>query len=314
MQLPQAEPWEYQFLSQSVAQTQLSVVQGQGVIKASLEEVLFSWVSNPTLTSDWSTAQKFSLRDNSALSLLLSSPQVERVLHQSQQLWKDWKDLELGAVNPHMAPVLRQTSLGDSSAVPPIPANLSPYLNGKHTLWDVACYVRRPVTTITRFLLPWVQRGAIALEEISDLPTPVLSRSASSIPIEPYKPLIACVDDSPTVGQVMSSLLTSAGYRVIVIQEPLAGIGILNQHKPDLIFLDLMMPETSGYNLCTFLRGTPAFRNTPIIILTSQDGLLDRTRAKLAGATDFLPKPPDPKVMLSMIRGYIRSGVQSNLD
>ncbi len=100
-------------------------------------------------------------------------------------------------------------------------------------------------------------------------------------------------------------MLEPAGYEVVIIQEPLSGIATLVKHKPDLIFLDLVMPDTSGYNLCNFLRKTPAFQNTPIIILTSQDGLIDRTRARLAGASDFMTKPPDNQVMLNLVQSYL---------
>lgn len=305
--LANSDLWEYQLLSHAVTQGQISAAQAQEVIKSSLEEVLFSWVSNPALTSDWSTTQRFSLRDNTALSLLLSFPQVDWVLQQSLQVWKHWKALELGALNPYKSPVLRQSAAIESTGGTSLPNNLTPFLGGRHTLWDIAGYAKKPVTTVTRFLLPWVQRGAIALEEVPDLPNPLEHRLGSTSGKKSSRPLIACIDDSPTVGHVLSTILLPAGYRLLTIQEPMSGIGMLNKHRPDLIFMDLIMPDTDGYNLCTFLRKTPAFKNTPIIILTSQNGIVDRTRAKLAGATDFLTKPPEPAAMLSLVRNHLRA-------
>lgn len=315
-QVPQTEPWEYQLLSHSITSSHLNVNQARAVIKTSLEEVLFSWVSNPALTIDWNAEQRLSLGDNSALSLLLSSPQVEKVLQRSQEIWGQWRALELDALSPYTSPILRRVMSETTAAIaPPIPSNLSPLLTGRHTLWDIASYVRRPVTTITRFLLPWVQHGAIALEEIPDLPPPNSpSRPATAVNPQQTKPLIACIDDSPTVGQVLASMLIPAGYRVINIQEPLSGIATLMKYKPDLILLDLVMPDTSGYNLCHFLRRTPVFQNTPIIILTSQDGLFDRTRARLVGANDFLSKPPNPQALVGMIQSHLRAGGVSNLS
>ncbi len=64
-------------------------------------------------------------------------------------------------------------------------------------------------------------------------------------------------------------------------------MSILVKYHPNLIFLDLLMPHTSGYSLCKFLRKTHQFRETSIIILTGQDGIIDRTKAKLTGASDF---------------------------
>ncbi|MDX2230954.1 MAG: response regulator [Leptolyngbyaceae cyanobacterium bins.349] len=302
------EPWEYQLLSQSVAQGVLNVAQAQGVIKLSLEEVLFSWVSHPLMRSEWVSVQRFSFKENMALSLLLSSTEVEQVLKQAQQLWKQWKGWELESFNPYKSPVLQESLRSHSGSAPPILANLSPFLTGRYTLWDIACHARRPVTTVTRFLLPWVQRGAISLEDIPDLPNPLeqIAHPANASP-SLYRPLVACVDDSSTVVQVLASILEPAGYRVLKIQDPLSGIGVLSQYKPDLIIMDLVMPNASGYDVCNFLRKTPIFQNTPIIILTSQGSIVDRTRARLVGASDFLSKPPEPQTLLQLVRHHLNS-------
>ena len=95
------------------------------------------------------------------------------------------------------------------------------------------------------------------------------------------------------------------GYDVLTIQEPMAGFGELTKHQPDLILLDLHMPNANGYSVCKFLRETPVFNKTPIIILTSQDTMIDRTRAKLAGATDFIAKPPEANVLLQMLNNLL---------
>ncbi len=309
-EMPTGDPWEYQCLSQSVAQNQLSVQQAQGVIKMSLEEVLFAWVSNSALAAEWSAVQRFVLKDNSALGLLLSSADVEGVLQRSHQLWNSWKAMELEPLNPYQSPILKLVSSELSNAAT-LPVNLRPFLTGRYTLWDIACYARRPVNTITRFLLPWVQRGAIALEDVADLPHPFTQLRAKLAKNQAVRPLIACVDDSPTVGQFLANILEPAGYQVLKVQEPLSGIGILSKTKPDLIFLDLVMPNANGYDLCAFLRKTPIFQNTPIIILTSQSGFIDRTRAKLAGASDFLTKPPETQALLTLVRQHLRSVMSS---
>ena len=302
------EPWEYELLSHNVVRNQVNVTQAQGVIKMSLEEVLFSWMSNPLLRSQWAAVQRFSFKDNTALSLLLSSTEVEQVMQQSQLLWRQWKQLELEAISPYKSPVLHADFRGDSGNTPPLLANLCPFLTGRYSLWDIAYLARRPISMVAHFLLPWVQRGAIALEDIGDLPHPLQPKPATPNPqAAPGRPLIACVDDSPTVGQVLSNILEPAGYRVLCIQDPLSGIGTLSQYKPDLILLDLIMPNASGYDVCSFLRKTPVFQNTPIIILTSQSGFVDRTRAKLAGATDFLSKPPDAKQLLGLVRHHLQA-------
>ncbi|NJM00580.1 MAG: response regulator, partial [Synechococcaceae cyanobacterium SM2_3_2] len=83
----------------------------------------------------------------------------------------------------------------------------------------------------------------------------------------------------------------------------------LHKSKPVLIFLDLLMPHTNGYELCASLRRTTLFRDVPIIILTGQDGIVDRVRAKLVGASEFLSKPPDKARVESIIRKYLQPAI-----
>ncbi|MGB7250560.1 MAG: response regulator [Phormidesmis sp.] len=117
--------------------------------------------------------------------------------------------------------------------------------------------------------------------------------------------LVACIDDSPVLTQLLKKILTSAGYRTLSIPEPMRGFSKLIEHRPDLILLDLMLPNADGYSICKFLRETPAFEKTPIIILTGQDSNLDRLRARLAGATEFLTKPPQAEMLLEMIKSLL---------
>jgi chemotaxis family two-component system response regulator PixG len=81
----------------------------------------------------------------------------------------------------------------------------------------------------------------------------------------------------------------------------------LLSRKPDLIFLDLVMPNTNGYEICSQLRKVSAFRITPIIILTGNDGIIDRVRAKIVGASDFLSKPVDAETVLAVTSKHLNS-------
>lgn len=299
------EPWEYQAITYGVTHDQVTVDQAKAVIQSSLAEVSFAVISNSTLTSTWSADRKFSVSNNAALSLLMSTPKVEQVFAQAQQLWKEWQALGLGAISPHLSPVLTRSCQTASPTPAQVPLKLLSLLRGDHTLWDIATHVQKPVTSIARFLLPWVQRGVVGLKEIPDLPFPALQQP--KLQASQARPLIACIDDSPLVGQVLAEILIPAGYRLLSVQDPLMGVAALAKHKPDLLFLDLAMPHTSGYNLCSFLRRTLPFETMPIIILTGSDGILDRTRAKLAGASDFLNKPPDPQVVLSLVQHHLNA-------
>jgi chemotaxis family two-component system response regulator PixG len=104
----------------------------------------------------------------------------------------------------------------------------------------------------------------------------------------------------------MEKILTSAKFRFIAIQNPLRAITTLLARKPDLVFLDLVMPDTNGYEICAQLRKTSLFRDTPIIILTGNDGVIDRVRAKVVGSSDFLAKPVNAETVLSVVYKHLK--------
>jgi two-component system, chemotaxis family, response regulator PixG len=98
----------------------------------------------------------------------------------------------------------------------------------------------------------------------------------------------------------MERIFRGAGYSYLGIQDSLRAVPQLLIHKPALIFLDLVMPSTNGYEVCSQLRKTSVFKETPIVILTGNDGIVDRVRAKVVGATDFLGKPVDGETVLAV--------------
>ncbi|MFN3361218.1 MAG: response regulator [Pseudanabaenaceae cyanobacterium] len=120
-----------------------------------------------------------------------------------------------------------------------------------------------------------------------------------------HKLVIAHIDDSPTEGKLMAQVLESFPCQLVQINNAMLAVTTLLKVKPDLIFLDLHMPIVNGYEICAQLRRVEAFQHTPIIILTGNDGLIDRVRAKMSGATDFLSKPIDGVKVREVIQRYI---------
>jgi chemotaxis family two-component system response regulator PixG len=245
--------------------------------------------------------------------LSLSLAEIHPVLTQIEEMHTEWSRENLQALNLSLSPVLTEKG----KAIPN-PA-LQKYLNGQFTLWDVALQLKQPISRVARSLIPWQEKGLLEFKTIADLPAPVeeISETAPSVSnVTPLKAiahdskgnkeyLIACIDDSPIVIHNLKSILTPAGFRVLSIQEPMAGFALLIEQKPDLILLDLNMPNANGYSICKFLRETPVFGKTPIIILTAQDSSIDRTRAKLVGANDFISKPPSTQALIDLIKTYL---------
>ena len=118
---------------------------------------------------------------------------------------------------------------------------------------------------------------------------------------------VVYVDDSPKDSQAMANIITSAGYSYSNIADSLQALPLLLERRPQLIFLDLVMPMANGYELCAQIRRISLFSRTPIVIVTNNDGLVDRVRAKLVGASDFVSKPIEEKRILKITNKYLNS-------
>jgi two-component system, chemotaxis family, response regulator PixG len=102
---------------------------------------------------------------------------------------------------------------------------------------------------------------------------------------------IACIDDSPTVLQAIKNFLEDTGVSVVMINDPVKALMQIIRCKPDLILLDVGMPNLDGYELCSLLRKNSNFKQIPIVMVTGNTGFIDRAKAKLVGATGYLTKP-----------------------
>jgi two-component system, chemotaxis family, response regulator PixG len=115
----------------------------------------------------------------------------------------------------------------------------------------------------------------------------------------PYK--IACIDDSPAILKSINAYLNDENVSVIMINDPVKALMQVIRSKPDLILLDVTMPNLDGYELCSLLRKHPSFRRTPVIMVTSNSGFIDRAKAKLVGASGYLTKPFTQPDLVKMV-------------
>ena len=102
---------------------------------------------------------------------------------------------------------------------------------------------------------------------------------------------IVCIDDSPTVLQAINSFLDDTSFAIVMVNDPVRALMQVVRSKPDLVLMDVEMPNLDGYELCSLLRRHPTFRSTPIIMVTGNTGFIDRAKAKLVGASGYLTKP-----------------------
>jgi len=102
---------------------------------------------------------------------------------------------------------------------------------------------------------------------------------------------VMVVDDSNTIRKTAETLLTKAGCEVITATDGFDSLAKIADHKPDVIFVDIMMPRLDGYQTCALVKNNKEFRSIPVIMLSSKDGLFDKAKGRIVGADDYLTKP-----------------------
>ena len=295
--------WEYELLCLWVEQQKITREQAAKMIRGSIVEILFDITQG--------TAVACELKSNILLQPRLVLIDAEQVIAESQQLWQAWQEAKIADRSPNSAPIIRHPEQLQQKTTPQVYQTLSQLLDGQQTLRDLSIRMKRHVLPVMSSLLPYIQTGLVELTNLPDFPSP-LAPPAAGIGGPPSQittgrvPIIACVDDSPLMCQTMEKILTAANYQFVGINDPLRAIAILLARKPDLIFLDLVMPNANGYEICGQLRKMSFFKDTPIVILTGNDGLVDRVRAKMVGSTDFISKPVEPEMVISTIRRHLR--------
>jgi twitching motility two-component system response regulator PilG len=116
---------------------------------------------------------------------------------------------------------------------------------------------------------------------------------------------VMVIDDSQTIRRTAETLLSREGYTVITAQDGYEALAKVADHGPDLIFIDIMMPRLDGYQACALIKGNPRFRKTPVIMLSSKDGLFDRARGRIVGSDEYLTKPFTKDELLSAVRAHV---------
>jgi twitching motility two-component system response regulator PilG len=129
-------------------------------------------------------------------------------------------------------------------------------------------------------------------------PTP--ARGNSSAPIK-----VLVIDDSNTIRRSAEMFLRQAGYEVILAEDGFDALSKIADHQPRLIFVDIMMPRLDGYQTCALIKQNPKLKSTPVIMLSSKDGVFDRARGRLAGSDRYLTKPFTKDGLIAAVNEYV---------
>jgi twitching motility two-component system response regulator PilG len=118
---------------------------------------------------------------------------------------------------------------------------------------------------------------------------------------------VMVIDDSKTIRRSAETLLKKAGCEVVTAIDGFEALAKITVHKPDIIFVDIMMPRLDGYQTCALIKNNQAFKATPVIMLSSKDSIFDRARGRIVGSEKYLTKPFSKEDLISAITTHVSS-------
>ncbi len=116
---------------------------------------------------------------------------------------------------------------------------------------------------------------------------------------------VMVIDDSNTIRRSAEIFLVQAGCSVILAEDGFDALSKIADHQPDLVFCDILMPRLDGYQTCSLIKKNPRFSATPVVMLSSKDGLFDRARGRMVGSDEYLTKPFNKDVLLKVVGQHV---------
>ena len=118
---------------------------------------------------------------------------------------------------------------------------------------------------------------------------------------------VMVIDDSNTIRKSAEIFLVQAGCQVVLAEDGFDALAKIADHQPDLVFCDILMPRLDGYQTCALIKKNPRFAATPVVMLSSKDGLFDRARGRMVGSDEYLTKPFTKDSLLSTVAAHARN-------
>ncbi len=300
--------WDYHVLVILMKRMILTRDQISPIIESFVQEVLFDIIQ---CAADEQITYYCDFEDE--ITPVISLIHAEQAIDRAYQEWLTWRKEGIADFSPNLAPWIKRPAQLKEEASALTYKTLITVLDNRRSLRELSVWMKKDLLTLVQALMPYYYRGLIGFAEVTDIQSPVPfipSNEAESEPAQLIektsdsllksnskkystimtRPLVACVDDSNQVCATLDQIVTDLGFGFLGIRDSIKVLSLLVEHKPEMIILDLVMPIVGGYELCTQIRRIPDFKDTPILILTSNDTLVDRLRAKFVGATSFISK------------------------
>ncbi|MBE9166470.1 response regulator [Pleurocapsales cyanobacterium LEGE 06147] len=179
---------------------------------------------------------------------------------------------------------------------------LSDWTDKKASLLQISRYINSSVVQLAKAIEPYVRKGWIKLSD---------NERDKSIEFFPKatreKTHIICIDNDVANGNKVEYILKQRGYDLTIVKNSIEALSLILTIKPTLILCNINMPQFSGYELCTMLQHIQICQKTPIIMLADRDNFIDRVKAKLLSATDYLTKPFTKNELLALVEKHLSS-------
>lgn len=286
-------PPEYGALWWLLENSVLTPQQARATLYRLIEETLFEVISLHE--------GRFSFHFHGSLSPQLTQFSIEPFLKQVTRQLQGWLKLQPHVSSIDDCPLIPDPAVGETLVAT---SALLAKADGKTSILKLSRYLHRPIFSVANELYPHIQRGEIHLVNRPQT-SPLAKVKGASIQAVPR---IVCIDDTTAVRQTVEMTLDTHGYEVTSIASPVKALSLLFSLKPDLILCDIAMPDIEGHQLCAMLRQAPYFQALPIVMLTGKNSFVDRVKANMAGATDYLTKPFDSQELLALVEKYVGRG------
>jgi chemotaxis family two-component system response regulator PixG len=252
---------------------------------------------------------------------LMMAPTIAAITQDLEQ----WIRVSSRDIHPNQVPVMKKPEVLERKIVAKAYKNLLILTNGNYTIRDIAEILQKKPWEVINLFMLHIRNEDLGLIEVADTPSLEEAKIISSHPSPTQEhipgaatspeellsgeitlsPVVVCIDHSVEDCETMGITLQGLGYEFLPITNEVEALPQLIKKVPDIIFIDLLMPIINGYELCRHIRRIAVLEKIPVIILAEKASIADRVRAKIAGVTDFLPKPVTPERLLETLQKYI---------